>query len=157
VIRRALAAALCLALVLVGQGEAVGAGQRVTIAKTSTNARIIKVPVKGGQLQVGNDLTDAVYTWDQGDPPCDPTGRTVYFGHAWRKGDGTADHWNRLRKGDIVKVAGCRFEVTRTEYWSASRRIDSLFRVGGAPQIVLFACKADDYSKRILVFARLIA
>lgn len=127
------------------------------IAKTGTHARIIKVPRRSdGQLMVGNDITQAVYTWDKGDPPCDSSGRTVYFGHAWRAGEGTADHWNRLVKGNVIKVGGCKFKVTRREYWSGKRSIAPLFRVGGAPQIVLFGCKADDYSKRILVFARLV-
>lgn len=154
-IRRALALTmLCLSLVVTGQGGAEASEGRVTIAKTHTNARIVKVPVKNGQLQVGSSLQGTVYTWNQGDPPCDPTGRTVYFGHAWRSGNGTADHWGSLRKGNVIRVAGCKFKVTRKEYWSSSKKITSLFRVGGAPQIVLFACKADDYSKRILIFAK---
>lgn len=126
----------------------------MTISKTHTSAHIVRVPMKNGQLQVGDSLQGTVYTWNQGDPPCDPTGQSVYFGHAWRAGHGTADHWNRLTKGSVVRVAGCRFKVTHREYWSSNRSIAPLFRVGGPARIVLFACKADDYSKRILVFAR---
>lgn len=154
-IARAIAlTALCLSLIFAGQGGAEASEGRVVARKTHTNANIVKVPIRNGQLQVGNELTHTVYTWDKGDPPCDPTGRTVYFGHAWRSGNGVADRWGSFRKGNIIKVAGCKFRVTRREYWSEDRSIRPLFRSYGAPQIVLFGCKADDYSKRVLVFAR---
>ena len=97
-----------------------------------------------------------VYTWKHGDPPCDPTGTTVYAGHAWRDGDGVADRWGELRRGDIIRVAGCRFKVTKRQYWSAKRKIGHLYRVDGPPRIVLIGCKPDDYSKRTMVFAKLI-
>lgn len=158
-IRRALALALVTAaLTFTGQGGVQAARvDRLTINAVDTHARVIKVAKRSdGSLAVGNDLTDAVYTWSKGDPPCDSTGSTPYFGHAWRAGEGTADHWGSIRKGHTIQVGGCSFRVTRVEVWSADRSIAPLYRVGGAPQIVLYACKADDYSKRILVFARLI-
>ena len=55
---------------------------------------------------------------------------------------------------DVFAVAGCRFEVQRREFWPASRRMGSLYSVSGPPRIVLVACKADDYSKRTVIFAR---
>ena len=145
---------LC-ATVLVGQGAAQAAApDRLTIARTGTDAAIIKVPSRGRTLAVGSRLNGAVYTWSKGDPPCDPTGSTLYAGHAWRAGHGVADRWGRLRKGDRIKVAGCSFEVTRREFWPAKRRMGSLYSVSGPPRIVLVGCKADDYSKRTVVFAR---
>ena len=83
---------LC-ATVVVGQGAAHAAPDRLTIGRTGTDAAIIKVPARNGTLAVGNQLRGAVYTWSQGDPPCDPTGSTVYAGHAWRAGNGVADRW----------------------------------------------------------------
>jgi hypothetical protein len=151
------AAVLTVSVPLVtGQGAAAEAAapDRLRIAATGTDARIIKVPARNDTLAVGQQLRGAVYTWSQGDPPCDPTGSTVYAGHAWRAGNGVADRWGQLRRGDVIRVAGCRFEVTRREFWSASRRMGSLYSVHGPARIVLVACKADDYSRRTVVFAR---
>ena len=44
--------------------------------------------------------------------------------------------------------------MTRREFWAAKRRMGSLYSVSGPPRIVLVGCKADDYSKRTVVFAR---
>jgi hypothetical protein len=149
----AVVAALCATAVL-GQGAAHAAPDRLRIARTGTDAVIIEVPARDDTLDVGWQLRGAVYTWSRGDPPCDPTGSTVYAGHAWRAGNGVADHWARLRRGDVITVAGCRFEVTRREFWSAQRRIGALYSVSGPARIVLVGCKADDYSRRTVVFAR---
>lgn len=154
--KSALSVAFALVLSLGVQSSADAASGRLVIPKTDTNAKIVKVPVKDGQLKVGKRLQGTVYTWKKGDPPCDPMGTTVYAGHAWRGGDGVADRWGRLRKGDIIRVAGCRFKVTKRRYWSKDRKIDHLFRVDGPPRIVLIACKDDDYSKRTMVFAKMI-
>ena len=152
--RAAAVLALC-AAVLAGPGAAHAvAPDRLTIARTGTDAVVVEVPSRGGTLAVGSRLAGAVYTWSKGDPPCDPTGSTVYAGHAWRAGNGVADRWGRLRTGDRIKVAGCSFEVTRREFWPASRRMGSLYSVSGPPRIVLVGCKAADYSKRTVVFAR---
>ena len=142
--------------VIAGQGAAAqsAAPDRLQIARTGTDARVVKVAARNNTLAVGDQLRGTVYTWSQGDPPCDPTGTTVYAGHAWRAGNGVADHWGQLRRGDRIKVGGCRFKVTKREYWPASRRMGSLYTVDGPPRIVLVACKADDYSRRTLVFAR---
>ncbi len=114
-----------------GQGAAHAAPDRLRIARTGTDAAIIKVPARNDTLAVGSQLRGAVYTWSRGDPPCDPTGSTVYAGHAWRAGNGVADRWGQLRRGDVIKVAGCRFEVTRREFWPAKRRMGCpLLRVG---------------------------
>ncbi|WP_139227736.1 class F sortase [Nocardioides alpinus] len=139
----------------VGQGAAhAAAPDRLQIARTGTDAAVIKVPARNDTLAVGSRLNGAVYTWAQGDPPCDPTGSTVYAGHAWRAGNGVADRWGQLRRGDVVRVAGCRFKVTAREFWPAKRRMGSLYSVSGPARIVLVGCKADDYSKRTVVFAR---
>lgn len=155
--RRTVAAiTLCAAVFLsAGQGAASAAApDRLTIARTGTDAAIIEVPSRRNTLAVGSRLNGAVYTWSKGDPPCDPSGSTVYAGHAWRAGNGVADRWAQLRPGDRIKVAGCAFEVTRREIWSAKRRMGSLYSVSGPPRIVLVGCKADDYSRRTVVFAR---
>lgn len=144
---------MCFA-VLAGQGAAHAAPDRLRIARTSTDAVVVEVPARRNTLAVGNRLRNTVYTWSQGDPPCDPTGTTLYAGHAWRAGNGVADRWGQLRRGDRIKVGGCRFEVTRREFWSARRPMGSLYTVSGPPRIVLVACKADDYSRRTVVFAR---
>ena len=141
--------------VLVGQGAAHAAPDRLTIARTGTDAAIIEVPARNDTLAVGTRLSGAVYTWSKGDPPCDPTGSTVYAGHAWRAGNGVADRWGQLRRGDVIKVAGCRFEVTAPRVLAGARgRMGSLYSVSGPARIVLVGCKADDYSKRTVVFAR---
>lgn len=129
---------------------------RITASSIGMNAPIIKVGVKKGGLAIGKNVS-TVYTWKHGDPPCDPTGTTVYAGHAWRAGDGVADKWGQLRRGQIIEVANCRFKVTKVTHWSAKRSIKPLFRVDGAPRIVLIGCKPDDYSKRTMVFARMIS
>ncbi len=147
-------AAMLLVSPVVGQGAAHAAPDRLRIARTGTDATVVEVPTRNNTLAVGEQVRGTVYTWSQGDPPCDPTGSTVYAGHAWRAGDGVADRWGRLRRGDRVSVGGCRFEVVRREYWSATRRMGSLYSVSGPPRIVLVACKADDYSRRTVVFAR---
>lgn len=139
---------------LAGQGVAHAAPDRLRIAATGTDAVVVKVPARSNTLAVGGQLRGTVYTWSQGDPPCDPTGTTLYAGHAWRAGNGVADRWGQLRRGDRIKVAGCKFKVTRREFWSADRRMGSLYTVSGPPRIVLVACKADDYSRRTVVFAR---
>lgn len=146
-------ATLC-ATVLVGQGAAHAAPDRLSIARTGTDAVVIEVASRNDTLAVGSRLSGAVYTWSKGDPPCDPSGSTVYAGHAWRAGNGVADRWGQLRPGDRIRVAGCRFEVTRREFWPAERRTSPLYSVSGPPRIVLFGCKSDDYSKRTVVFAR---
>ena len=152
--RTALTLVMLCATVLVGQGAAHAAPDRLRIARTGTDAAIIEVPARNDTLAVGSRLTDAVYTWSQGDPPCDPTGSTVYAGHAWHAGNGVADHWAQLRRGDVIRVAGCTFKVTAREFWAANRRMGSLYSVSGPARIVLVGCKADDYSKRTVVFAR---
>ena len=153
--RTALALVVLCASVLVGQGAAhAAAPDRLQIARTGTDDAIITVPARNDTLAVGSRLNGAVYTWSQGDPPCDPTGSTVYAGHAWRAGNGVADRWGQLRRGDVIRVAGCRFKVTKREFWPAHRRMGSLYSVSGPARIVLVGCKADDYSQRTVVFAR---
>jgi sortase (surface protein transpeptidase) len=154
--RVVLMVALVASLSLGAQGAADAAAGRLIIPKTHTNAAIIKVPVAKGQLQMGNRLQGTVYTWNHGDPPCDPLGTTVYAGHAWRAGNGVADHWGGLKKGNLIKVGGCTFKVTSKQYWSAKRSVSPLFRVDGPPRVVLITCKADDYAKRTIVFARMV-
>ncbi len=140
--------------VVAGQGAAHAAPDRLQIARTGTDATVVQVPARNDTLDVGSRLQGTVYTWAKGDPPCDPTGSTVYAGHAWRAGHGVADGWGTLRRGDVIRVAGCRFRVTRREFWPAQRRIGSLYSVAGPARIVLVGCKADDYSRRTMVFAR---
>ena len=152
--RAALLAVTLGATVLVGQGAASAAPDRLQIGRTGTDAAVVKVAACNDTLDVGWRLRGTVYTWAKGDPPCDPSGSTVYAAHAWRAGNGVADHWGRLRPGDRIRVGGCRFKVTRREYWAAHRKMGSLYSVSGPPRIVLVACKADDYSKRTVIFAR---
>jgi hypothetical protein len=124
------------------------------IPSIDVHARILQVGLTNtGSLAVGDRLRRTVYTWRDGDPPCDATGTTVYAGHAWRAGNGVADRWGRLQRGDRIRVSGCAFEVTRKEFWPADRSMRHLFTVGGPPQIVLISCKADDYAQRAVVFA----
>ena len=155
--RLALVVAVVALLAFTGQGAAVAAPGRLDIPTIGVDAQILKVGLTdAGSLAVGARLRRTVYTWRHGDPPCDATGTTVYAGHAWRAGDGVADRWGSLRRGDLVHVSGCTFTVTRREFWSADRSMRHLFTVGGPPRIVLIGCKADDYAKRTLVFARMV-
>jgi hypothetical protein len=117
------------------------------------NAPIVKVAVKSGRLQIGHNV-HVVYTARNGDPPCDQNGSTLYAGHAWQSGDGVADKWGRLTRGKIIYVAGCKFRVTKREFWSDDKNIASLSSPAGKPRIALYGCKADDYSKGTVVFAR---
>ncbi|PUA79991.1 class F sortase [Nocardioides currus] len=153
----ALAVVVTCFAVLLGQGAASAAPDRdrLRIPETSTNAKVVRVPARAGTLAIGSGLTNTVYTWDRGDPPCDATGSTVYAGHAWRSGPGTADRWGTLRRGDTIRLDRCSFTVTHREFWSATRPIGRLFSVSGPGRIVLIGCKVGDYSKRTMVFARL--
>lgn len=153
--RAALVAALVALLALDGQGAAGADPERLDIPKIGVHAQILEVGLTTtGSLAIGDRLRGTVYTWRKADPPCDPTGTTVYAGHAWRAGNGVADKWGSLRRGDRIHAAGCAFEVTRNELWSAQRSMRHLFTVGGPPRIVLIGCKPDDYSKRVVVFAK---
>ena len=138
-----------------GPGAAEAAGREMlVIGKTGTHAQVVKVPVRKGQLVVGREPRHTVYTWNHGDPPCDPLGTTVYAGHAWRAGPGVANRWGSLRPGDRFSVGGCAFRVTKVATWSATRSIKGLFRVDGPPRVVLISCQPGDYSRRTMVFAR---
>lgn len=149
----ALALASVAALSFAGQGAADAAVSHLTIPSIGVNVPVVKVPVKHGGLAIGGDPR-VIYTEQGGDPPCDPLGTTVYAGHAWKSGDGVADNWGSLKHGRLITVAGCRFRVMKREYWPADRPIRGLARPDGPPRIVLIGCKADDYSKHTMVFAR---
>lgn len=154
----ALVLAFAFALTLGSQGSADAASGRIKAPSIGMNVPIVKVGVKNGGLAIGNSV-HVVYAWKYGDPPCDPFGTTIYAGHAWKSGDGVADKWGKLTRGRIITVAGCRFKVTKREYWSekkVKKHMTRLQRPDGPPRIVLIGCKADDYSKRTMVFARLI-
>lgn len=152
--RVALVAVFVVLLAITGQGAAGAAPGRLDIPKIGVHAKILKVGLTStGSLAIGDRLRGTVYTWRKGDPPCDPTGTTVYAGHAWRAGNGVADRWGSLRRGNRIHVSGCTFKVTRKEFWSAKRSMKHLFTVSGPPQIVLIGCKADDYAKRVMIFA----
>lgn len=148
-----LAASVVSCLLFAGVGPADAASGRVSARAIGLNAPIVEVGVKNGRLQIG-DNPRVLYAKRGGDPPCDQSGSTVYAGHAWRAGNGVADRFGQLRRGDIIRVNGCRFKVTRREFWSESRSIGPLSRPGGPPRIVLYGCKADNYSKATVVFAR---
>ena len=152
--RAAVSVAFAVLLATTGQGAASAAPGRVDIPKIGVHAQILKVGLTDtGSLAVAKRLRRTVYTWRNGDPPCDATGTTVYAGHAWRAGNGVADAWGSLRRGDRIQVSGCAFSVTRREFWSTDRSMRKLFTVGGPPQVVLISCKADDYAQRVVVFA----
>jgi sortase (surface protein transpeptidase) len=150
----ALVVAFAAPLALTGQGAAGAVPGRLDIPSIGVRAQIVEVGLtSSGSLAIGDRLRGTVYAWRKADPPCDPTGTTVYAGHAWRAGNGVADKWGSLRRGDRIRVSGCAFEVTRKELWSAKRPMRHLFTVGGPPRIVLIGCKPDDYSRRVVVFA----
>lgn len=153
-IRRGIILAAVVGLLAVLGPGAHASPDRLVISATNTNAVIVKVPARAGTLAVGTKLQGTVYTWEHGDPPCDPTGTTVYAGHAWRAGNGVADRWGSLQRGDVIAVAGCRFAVDRREFWPASRPMGHLYTRSGPSRIVLVTCKSDDYSRRTVVFAR---
>jgi hypothetical protein len=155
--RAALVVATVVLLAGSGQGAAAAAPERLAIPVIGVQAEIVRVGLtRAGSLAIGDRLRGTVYTWRRGDPPCDPTGTTVYAGHAWRAGDGVADRWGSLKRGNRIRVGACAFNVTRKEHWPADRPMLHLFTVGGPPRIVLITCKADDYAKRTVVFARMV-
>jgi hypothetical protein len=149
---------LVVTLIFTVQGAASAGSGRIKAIDIGMNAPVKKVGMKNGRLAVGSNA-HTVYAWNHGDPPCDPFGSTVYSGHAWKSGDGVADKWGKLRRGNIIQVSGCKFEVTKVQYWSvpkADKASKRLNRVDGSPRIVLIGCKPDNYAKRTMVFARLI-
>lgn len=152
---RALTLALVITLVFTIQGIASASSGRIKATAIGMDAPIVKVGLKEGGLAIGKNL-HSVFTWKHGDPPCDPSGTTVYAGHAWDEGEGVADEWGKLHRGDTISLSDCKFKVTEVQYWSAKRSIKKLFRVDGSPRIVLIGCKPDDYSKRTMVFAHLV-
>lgn len=151
--RAFLAASVGFSLLLGGAGPADAAAGRVKAPAIGMNAPIVKVAVKDGRLQIGHNV-HVVYTAKNGDPPCDQSGSTLYAGHAWKSGDGVADKWGQLTRGKIIRVAGCKFRVTKRQFWSDQRSVAPLSRPDGPPRIVLYGCKADDYSKATVVFAK---
>lgn len=152
--RAAVVAAIVACLALAGQAAAAAAPGRFDIPRIDVHAQIAEVGLSSsGSLAIGGRVQGTVYTWRNGDPPCDLSGTTVYAGHAWRAGHGVADRWESLRSGDLVHVSGCSFEVGRKEYWSATRSMRHLFTVGGPARIVLIGCKPDNYARRVLIFA----
>jgi hypothetical protein len=132
---------------------AVAAPERLIIPKVGVNAPIVPVPVVGGKLMIGNSV-DAVYRPRRDDPLCDPLGTSIIAGHTYRAGDGVADNWRNLRAGDTFRAGGCRFKVQYTVVRSGKFRIGHLMRADGPPRVVLIGCKPDDYSRRVMVFAR---
>lgn len=152
-LRALLASSAVFGILFVGIGPADAASGRVKAPSIGMSAPIVKVPVKNGRLQIGDNL-HVVYTDKRGDPPCDQSGSTFYAGHAWRSGNGVADKWGQLTRGKIIRFGGCKFRVTKREFWSEERSVRPLSRPGGPPRIVLYGCKADDYSKATVVFAR---
>lgn len=136
-----------------GAGPADAGPERIVARAIGMNAPVVYVDVKNGKLQIGHNL-HVVYAAQGGDPPCDQSGSTMYAGHAWRAGNGVADKWLQLRRGDIISVRGCRFKVTRKEVWDDGRDVGSLSTPDGSPRIVLYGCKADDYNYATVVFAR---
>lgn len=151
---------VCLVLLFVAflslgaQESASAASGTISIPAIGVNAPIVKVgKTTGGGLAIGSS-THVVYAWRAGDPPCDATGTTLYAGHAWKSGNGVADHWGAIRKGNLIRVPGCRFKVTKVMLWSAHKSVKSLSRPDGPPQIALYGCKANDYSKRVVILAR---
>jgi hypothetical protein len=156
-IRRILAplvvfAVLC-SFLTVGAGPANAASGRIKAPSIGMKAPVVKVGVKNGRLLIGHS-TRVVYTARHGDPACDDSGSTLYVGHTWRAGNGVADKWGKLRRGDIIRVAGCKFKVTSNKVWPDSRSIRSLSRSDGPPRIRLYGCKVDDYSKARVVTAK---
>lgn len=134
--------------------QAATAPERLIIPTLGVNARIVSAPVFEGNLKIGNEVRGIVYTPRGGDPLCDPLGTSIIAGHTYRAGDGVADNWRNLKRGDTFRAGGCRFKVEKVVIRSGSFRISHLMRADGLPRVVLIGCKPDDYSRRVMVFAR---
>lgn len=142
------------ALMAVGStAVAVAAPERLVIPKIGVDAPILRVPVVGGKLMIGND-PDVTYTPRRGDPLCDPLGTTILAGHTYRAGDGVADNWRTLKKGDRLRAGGCRFVVEFKMLKPGSTRIKHLMRYDGPPRLWLIGCNPDNYGFRYLIRAR---
>lgn len=152
-IRALLAAFVVFGFLNLGTVPADAASGRITAPAIGMNAPVVKVGVKNGRLQIGHNL-HTVYTKRGGDPPCDQSGSTMYAGHAWQSGNGVADKWLQLKRGDIIRVGGCRFRVTGKQVWDDGRKVGSLSSPAGPPRIALYGCKADDYDYATVVFAK---
>ena len=155
------AAVIVATSIFAGQGAANAGTDRMKSETIGMNAPVKKVDSKDdGSLAIGKN-PHSIYTWKHGDPPGDSSGSTVYAGHAWKKGNGVADDWGKFRPHDIIRVSGCKFEVTKkVEYWSIAKtkkKMKRLYRVDGPPLIYLVGCKPDNYSKRTIVTARLVS
>jgi hypothetical protein len=70
--RTSLAVVTLCVTVVVGQGAAHAAPDRLRIARTGTDAAIITVPARNDTLAVGSQLRGAVYTWTRQAAPCTP-------------------------------------------------------------------------------------
>ena len=151
--RALVAAFVVFGSLFMGVGPADAASGRIVASSIGMNAPVKHVGVKNGRLQIGSNL-HTVYTKRGGDPPCDQSGSTMYAGHAWQSGNGVADKWLQLERGDVIRVAGCKFKVIKKEVWDDGRKVGSLSRPDGPPLINLYGCKADDYDFATVVTAR---
>jgi sortase (surface protein transpeptidase) len=149
-------ASLLAALAVTGLTEAaVAAPERLVIPKIGVDAPIIRVPVVSGSLAIGND-PKVTYTPRRGDPLCDPLGTTIIAGHTYRAGDGVADNWRTLKKGDRLRAGGCQFVVEYKVLKPGSTRIKHLMRYDGPPTLWLIGCNPDNYGFRYLIKLRMV-
>lgn len=132
---------------------AVAAPERLFIPKIGVNAPILRVPVVDGKLAIGNDPR-VTYTPRRGDPLCDPLGTTIIAGHTYRAGDGVADNWRTLKKGDRLTAGGCQFVVEYKVLKPGNVRIKHLMRYDGPPTLWLIGCNPDNYGFRYLIKLR---
>lgn len=133
--------------------QAAAAPERLVIPKIGVNAPIVDVPVVGGKLMIGNSV-DVAYTPRRGDPLCDPLGTTILAGHTYRAGDGVADNWRNLKKGDTFRAGGCQFVVEYKVMKPGNVRIRHLMRYDGPASLWLIGCNPDNYNYRYLIKAR---
>ena len=144
------------ALMVVGSTEAaVAAPERLVIPKIGVDAPIVPVPVVGGKLMIGND-PGVVYKPRRGDPLCDPLGTTILAGHTYRAGDGVADDWRTLQRGDRLRAGGCQFVVEFKVLKPGTTRIKHLMRYDGPPTLWLIGCNPDNYGFRYLIKLRMV-
>lgn len=147
-------ASLLAALAVTGlTTAAVAAPERLVIPKIGVNAPIVPVPVVGGKLMIGNNPS-VVYKPRRGDPLCDPLGTTILAGHTYRAGDGVADNWRTLKKGDRLRADVCQFVVEYKVLRPGSDRIKHLMRYDGPPTLWLIGCNPDNYGFRYLIKLR---
>jgi hypothetical protein len=118
----------------------------VTIARSTTTARIVPVSLRGGVLGLPDDPR-TIGWWAGGAAPGDTQGRAVLAGHvdSAARGLGALEVLATVRIGDRIRVTDAArtehvYTVTARHSYPKASLPPILFRRDGPPQLVLITC-----------------